>query len=177
MVLPAIFHIPSMAVSGFLYWKTWSGLRQMKQMDRKELLSKAFGILWIAWVVMVKPYVVKQAIAGSPRDGPSVFSTNWEFGQTASMQQMIDKVFVDNIRFEEDYKVEVTWVKSTAYLASVFALDVSLRTLKISFGFVNSVILIILIKPFHEPILRAIGKLSEKLKTIRSRLRATNACD
>ena len=100
MVLPAIFHIPSMAVSGFLYWK-----------------------LWIAWVVMVMPYVVKQAIAGSPRDGPSVFSTNWEFGQTASMQQMIDKVFVDNIRFEEDYKVEVTWVKSTAYLASVFAFD------------------------------------------------------
>ncbi|XP_063722163.1 uncharacterized protein LOC134848579 [Symsagittifera roscoffensis] len=169
IVLPAVFHLSSILCSGFLYWRTWHCLRGMKQLDRKELLSKTFAILWISWVLLVTPDILKEAITGSTSDE----RLNIGAAYTGSFQQFMDEFFIKKEQFEAlDYE----WNSiSLTHATMILAIKASLRTVKISFGFVNSIILIVLMKPFHEPIIRLIQRLSNIAKTVRSKVASTNS--
>ncbi|XP_075253755.1 uncharacterized protein LOC142345552 [Convolutriloba macropyga] len=50
--------------------------------------------------------------------------------------------------------------------ATLFQIERPLRCLKMSFGFVNSILLIVLIKPLHEPIVGRVKFLREKLSSL-----------
>ena len=141
----------------------------MKQLDRKELLSKTFAILWISWVLLVTPDILKEAITGSTSDE----RLNIGAAYTGSFQQFMDEFFIKKEQFEAlDYE----WNSiSLTHATMILAIKASLRTVKISFGFVNSIILIVLMKPFHEPIIRLIQRLSNIAKTVRSKVASTHS--
>ena len=144
----------------------------MKQMDRKEVLSKTFAILWISWVLLVTPDVLKEALTGSTSDD----RLNIGAAYTSSIQQFMDEFLLKKEKIEGlDYE----WNSiSLTHATVMLALKASLRTVKISFGFVNSIILIILMKPFHEPIIKLIQRLTRIAKKIRrkwSQLNQTSA--
>ena len=45
--------------------------------------------------------------------------------------------------------------------------DTTLRALRTSFGLFNTVLVLILLKPFHEPILKTLVRVREKMQNIR----------
>ena len=141
----------------------------MKQLDRKELLSKTFVLLWLSWVLLVAPDILKEALTGSTSDE----RLNIGAAYTSSFQQFMDDFFIKKEQMEAlDYE----WNSiSLTHATVILAIKASLRTVKISFGFVNSIILIVLMKPFHEPIIMFIQRLSNITKEVRSKVASTHS--
>ena len=126
-------------------------LKSMKQLDRKELLTKTFGILWVSWVITVMPYTIKQA----------VFVPRGKFINLEASESI--DTLLSKIVQAKTYGSQIDLASSYVYIA-ITILDSFLRTLKISYGFINSIILIILMKPFNEPILNGFKLISSKFK-------------
>ena len=175
-LLPLILHFPSLIVSGVLYWKIWKRLKSLKQLDRKDTLSLCFIFLWVSWMVLVLPYVLKHAFLDSPLDGIFSFQSDVK-RQTASAEQFIDTFLMPKVMpLSYDYSLHFTeWHekskdKSVEMMTAVFMVDTFLKTLKLSFGFFNSAILIVLIKPFYLPLIKSIKTIVKKMKNLKDKL-------
>ena len=53
----------------------------------------------------------------------------------------------------DNYQFRVNYLKASERMRILSVIELSLRSLKMSFGFMNSFVLIVLIKPFQEPLL------------------------
>ncbi len=133
-----VLQLPVAVVSSILYARVGSKLMEGKTNARKRNLTIAFFVLWVLWLVLSLLYAFYE-----------IYQTFWgEFG-------MIE----DLLRFEELTSANRDYPDYNDDPSPNYFAEISLFTLKQSFGFFNSLILIVLIRPFQQPILACIGKL------------------
>ena len=125
-------------------------IQKSRQNTRTRTLTIALIVLWVTWGLFVIPYMVFNACFRflhhrGERKAPSDWS-----------------LYVDDAPFgsfhDEDY-VE-PWERNINKMI-VFG-DIILRALKHSYSFINSLLLIILLRPFQKPF-RVIGSVVKQL--------------
>ena len=136
--LRAAVFVPAALLSGFLYLQVIQQLKAGPQNDRKAVLSRAFIFLCISWVVCVAPY---QALEVYYLD----FRTN--YFDPLNHHQLLDKSPMDFKQLSQRDNFYYNAKQKTFILVEGF-----LAVLLFSYGFLNSLLLLILLKPFREPI-------------------------
>ena len=127
----------------FFYAKAAIDLRRGVQNSRKRSLMIAFACLWSFWVVMNMPFAVFEL----KRFGTGILLT-LKYSTSALSNAAYDKAI--------GREAEITEL-------GVF-MEQLLFGLKQSFAIVNSLLLIILIRPFQEPLKAGYRKLACKKK-------------
>ncbi|XP_075261052.1 uncharacterized protein LOC142352804 isoform X2 [Convolutriloba macropyga] len=146
-------HVPTIIVCFLLYLKCIQTLRASKQIARKDLLIRAFVALLITWTVMVTPHTV---FVDFVNKGQTFGFSRVLWIQMNDVSIEMSGAVVDDI--DSDPGKRLRQIESRNY-----TIEAILRLFKMSFGFVNSILLIILIKPFHKPLL-------DKLNTVRTKI-------
>ncbi len=144
-----VIYIPAAAVSGFFYWQVISALRSNSgnNKERKMSLARAFFFLWVSCIVCTLPYVafelyfinfvkVSMPPKAYPPEGLLYIYT---------FNQVVWKVLPKNPR-------------------TIIICEAAFRILRQSYGFLNSVLLLILLKPFQEPIRSMFVFVNKKLR-------------
>ncbi|XP_075256356.1 uncharacterized protein LOC142348752 [Convolutriloba macropyga] len=150
-------HIPTIIACSFLYYKCIQQLRSSKQIARKDLLITAFIALLVAWVVMVTPHT---AFVDYVNKGQTFGFSIVLWSEVHEVEyNLIEAGILTHALYEDVESRQSRLTQQRNY-----TIEAILRLFKMSFGFVNSILLVILIKPFNRPLL-------EKLKTVKSRLR------
>ena len=131
------FMIPSAVGAGCLYaqiiWTLWKG----RQNDRKTTLARAFFFLWFFWIMFAFPYEVLDVY----------FMANDRAGTDATRpEEILARIIKRSLSRN-------SWLKTLAVVESC------LRTLRNSYSFVNTILLLILVRPFSEPLAALYGKL------------------
>ncbi|XP_075240224.1 uncharacterized protein LOC142335298 [Convolutriloba macropyga] len=141
-------HFPAVLTSTLAYYRCIAHLKNSKQITRKNLLTRAFCILLISWFVMVTPHAVFQ----------DYFLKGRLFSIGTFMHAHYETMYVErqiknstNPRAREYFVTDV--LRLYRRNAILWRIEAPLRCLKLSFGFVNSVLLIVMIKPFQDPII------------------------
>ncbi len=132
--------LPVAVVSGGLYFQAIWVLKKGKSNARKTTLTWAFFALWAAWRLCVFPYEMFDIY----------FMKNDRMGfgnYLVKPRQLIFSVINFGDRSEHN-------VSRTVFVESV------LWTLKLSYSFVNSILLLILVRPFAEPLKSAVKWIS-----------------
>ena len=141
------------SVSGLLYYRVVKRIRSgANQNDRKRRLVRAFAFLYISWILCTLPFLVTQTyiynfiqlyteeqIAGYKREG-SPFHGPEDFYQFYIANSLLDM---------------------PDHLLVVHKTETVSRVVKHSYGFINSVLILILIRPFQQ-------LAADSLKTIKS---------
>ncbi len=133
-----VLQIPVAVASSVLYARVGTTLMKGNTNSRKRNLTIAFFVLWVLWLVLSMPYAFYETYQ-TFRGDFGMIEDLWRFEELTSANR-------DYPEFNDD--------PSPNYFT-----EISLFTLKQSFGFFNSLILIVLIRPFQQPILACIGKL------------------
>ena len=128
--------LPAATSSGFFYWHVIRVLRANKgnNRERKVALARAFFCLWISWVVFTLPHVAFQ-----------LYFVNFV------------KVGVHKEPYPPEALIHVYSLISLPgiYLPrnsrTIVVVETALRILQQSYGFLNSVLLVTIMKPFQEP--------------------------
>ena len=121
------------SLSGFLYLRVIISLKNMRQNNRVKILSRAFAILWVTWVLLVgatpifNVYMTKHITQYNENYaiGPSDFSV-FASQRGHIWRHVKNKILVN--------------------------LEVIFMSTKHSYAFVNSILLIVLLRPFRQPI-------------------------
>ena len=151
VAIPSVFHIPAILISGTLYWRTSKTLKTVRSVDRSNLITKTFIALWIFWVITSVPYGIFIAIDAfwlGRSDNDLIDTSFYGVMSTTSLDHIVEDIV--SITSKGSY--------SLAMIRRLWFVEVGLRTLKISYGFINSLLLIILLKPFHQPIVKVCKK-------------------
>ncbi len=109
------------------------GLLATKFNKRKKLLTAAFVLLWASWILCSVPYAVFEFV---------VSFTQLKFHNYKSFFALINHI--NTVHWDrEQFLMYYTW-ENVAFL------------IKQSYGVVNSVILLILLKPLHQNLLKCV---------------------
>ncbi|XP_075253379.1 uncharacterized protein LOC142345283 [Convolutriloba macropyga] len=142
-----LVHFPTIAISALLYLRCVKKLKASKQIQRKGLLIRVFILLLVSWTLLVTPHVVLQDL---------ILEGKWFSFGTLMNHQYYDTFYENNWEHMQRHHSAEYWSSQREKHNLLVAYSVAepiLRILKMSFGFVNSILLIILIKPFHEPLI------------------------
>ena len=157
--MPLLLYTPMVIVSGYLYWKTAQTLKTLKHNDRKDLLATSFISLWACWVICLTPYTIKTAL---------FFSFKWDYVEDTGYDELYHVdfyYFLTKSNFLDQSNQNGTFYQDISEKhRRFFQLETSLRLLKISYSFLNSLLLIILLKPFNEPLIKIYRNSLNKLK-------------
>ncbi|XP_063725391.1 uncharacterized protein LOC134853345 [Symsagittifera roscoffensis] len=167
-ILPATVFLPLLVISGFLYQKTSTNLTELKQVERKELLATSFKILWVGWVICVTPYTIKASLY-------SLFKWDSEIDEYTGDASYVDfywfLIYMVYGGYHEGESLANQREKYVQHRAN-FILETLFRSLKISYSFINSILLIVLLKPFNQPLIKTyknlVAYLKQSLKNCRS---------
>ena len=149
IVMPVSLHFPAILLSGIFYWLAIKTLNKSKSINRSGLITKVFAIQFVFWTITSVPYLVFRATddLGFWRDQDNVEQGSFYF----LMSKLSLKVNVFDYSDYNDIPLDVInrlWLSEKVF-----------RTFKISYGFINSLLLIILLKPFSRPIKQLLKKI------------------
>ncbi|XP_075247509.1 uncharacterized protein LOC142340698 [Convolutriloba macropyga] len=157
--LRLILNIYTVSVSGILYYECGKVLLVSKTITRKGLLTKAFAAILVLWVLLVLPHV---CFMDFKRKGS--FSSMGKTFLTAAKARLLGleetKPIVEKYPFLQYLHDD----GSTQHRLSI--IDVSLRGLRFSYGFVNTLIIMVLTKPFHAPLIAVKDKMKKFFKPL-----------
>ncbi len=141
--------LPVIAACTFFYMKAGWVLISSKADSRKRILAVTLALMCLVWVLMSAPYNV-QEVSLWYRDFGTRHSI-WADAQASILGAFFDSLYEDDGFENSVFSVFTVWL---------------LLGLKQSFAFVNSVILLVLIRPFQAPIIvlyeRIFGKKNVK---------------
>ncbi|XP_075261660.1 uncharacterized protein LOC142353313 [Convolutriloba macropyga] len=151
---PAV-HLPTIFISICLYYKCIVVLKGSLTISRKDLLTRTFVALLVSWTVLVTPHVLFQDYVSKGRmyslgtlmqshQDTFIFTDIFGYGETGQ-------------HFNEAVEKKITVARHTR-------IEAPLRCLKMSFAFINSILLIILMRPFHQPLINFKNYLLKKNK-------------
>ncbi len=121
---------PVLIVSGALYVLVIRELRSGTQNKRKSRLAVLICLLWILWTVLTVPF--------------SCYELYQTIKQRPGMVTLLSRF--DSSRGPSEDSV-------LGYHLYAFLLEIVLFTVKQSFSFFNSVLLLVMVRPFFEPII------------------------
>ena len=163
--LQLIIQLVVAILTGYMYYRTISTLKQMHQCERKKLIVRSFALLWLAWAITSFPHAIFDAVFGRYvfKDfmGRTVdLNTNGliKYSSIANMYKIIYAALRKGVPLDN--------LKQFEFAKTLLIIDKCLRYLKMSYGFVNSILLIVLVKPLHEPLLKFLKKFSESMKKL-----------
>ncbi|XP_075256573.1 uncharacterized protein LOC142349046 [Convolutriloba macropyga] len=131
-----------------LYYKCVKTLQLSATITRSGVLTAAFAAILVCWVLMVTPHVI---FTDFKLRGKRAFFDNFlhEYN-TRQLNQFIWATY-QGINFAalgmEDFGSDTVVLQKRLML-----IETGLRGWRFSYGFVNTILVLILIKPFHEPI-------------------------
>ncbi|XP_075261571.1 uncharacterized protein LOC142353228 [Convolutriloba macropyga] len=154
---------------------TWAGvqhhvLRERTQMNLKkslnlivtfppkDTLTRAFFTLLVLWVVLVTPHVAFQdkTLHGEMYSVGTLFEVQYSLVGYDNMWHVAQEHW-NYDEFVAGREMERTRLYNSR-------VESALRSLKMSFGFVNSILLIVLMQPFQSPLNKIISFFSSKEK-------------
>ena len=135
-------------LSGVLYFCIIRALRNTRQSARKTALARAFVALWLSWLFCLFPYQTLE-----------LFYLEFRKSYTYLMQQNrvhdpAPMMFKDLILKDNDLY--------TGAAKRFIIVEAFLGVVMFSYGFLNSVLLLVLLKPFWEPAEKLLNKLRKK---------------
>ena len=138
-----IVYIPAVTVSGLLYFWVLRALKTTKAVGRKKAIARAFIVLWASWVLCTIPYLVIEFYILN-----FVSFNGYGYAAPEDLSEYFAKDFW-NFQLPENSK-------------TIIVVEISLRIVRQCFGFVDSVLLIVLLRPFQEPIIQLVSKVKQK---------------
>ena len=136
---PSSYNLLAALVSAVLYFMVIKTLRATRQTPRKVALVRAFVSLYVLWLFCFVPYDVMDFVY--MRYAPVQTAFNVPVLEPSNVKWLIEN---GSARFEGRKK---RWVYC----------EMLLGTLRFSYGFFNSLLLLIILKPFQEPLKKFIG--------------------
>ena len=152
VIAPSVLQLSAILVTGFLYCRVVITLKTVRSVDRSKLITKTFIFLWLFWTPTSVPYILFLATK------ELVFRKSDEFIEGSFYGVMVSlsvRVNLFGYYIFSTYDEELISLTNTKRLWFV---EIGFRTLKVSFGFINSLLLIVLFKPFHEPIVKILKR-------------------
>ncbi|XP_075248818.1 uncharacterized protein LOC142341615 [Convolutriloba macropyga] len=137
----------SIAISGLFYFKIVQAFKTIRQTPRSKTLTKAFIFLWVSWVVCVLPSLIFETYMTHVKLSKSHYYTYYTWDTNEFLMEMS--------------KIYGNW---NSYMRTLAAINPIFRVLKHSYGFINSLLLIILLRPFKEPVQDLIRRLKFRNK-------------
>ncbi|XP_075263889.1 uncharacterized protein LOC142355692 [Convolutriloba macropyga] len=129
------------SVSGYLYYHVIATIKNFrKTRQRARTLSRAFACLWLFWIICTVPSLIL------------AFVITWKMHSLTGGQTMTPDFF-----FETAQTVPGWWDSKLQLLAALYP---TFRALKHAYGFINSLLLIVLLRPFHEPLTKVYRKIT-----------------
>ena len=145
-----------------LYYKSSKTILASKHIDRKFLLTAIFAAILILWMILVWPHVFYATFAVN-----NEFVTFPEALNLYALNKETESFFIRYRDFINQYLQDVSYLRSTAMRDNQTVLvDLILRVLRMSFGILNTLLVLIMLKPFHAPILSILRKIRSSLKSI-----------
>ena len=139
-------HVPVILVSGAMYCRIILTLRTGKQNARKRTLTVAFAALWLLWALCLIPYAVLEFLMAETPFHERSFKTTGEMMHRQVELDVLASMF--HRLGDNDHNV-----------TGLFVVETGLFFIKQSYGLVNSVLLIVLIRKLREPIRQIYDKL------------------
>ena len=128
-------HIPVVFVSGFLYLKVNIQLRQSRN-NRKQTLTVAFMVLWVSWIACSAPFGIYDV-----------------FLELKDIKGVLDEDLFTLLQRATSTREDIFDAEQ------IYVILTALRSLKHFYGFINSVCLIVLLRPLQAPLRKAGDKL------------------
>ncbi|XP_063728696.1 uncharacterized protein LOC134856277 [Symsagittifera roscoffensis] len=130
-IIEFAFFIAAGILAGFFYFNIIQTLRNVRQTTANRKLTKAFGFLYLSWICCVLPHLIFDSYLLYDME-----SNDSHWGS-------------DVRRYFEDLAISTKqW--NTKY-HSFTVLSPALMALKHAYGFINSVLLIVMLRAFQEP--------------------------
>ena len=129
-----VLQLPVLIISAVLYCLVTKQLLSGRGNTRKNRIVGLIIILWVTWVILTVPYSVYEMYQ-STLGRAGMFETGDNFKELYSRHYDPAEVH----RFMDNYKTS-------------YSLEMLLFIVKQSFSLFNSVLLIVMIRPFYEPI-------------------------
>ena len=145
-----------------LYYRSSRTVLASKQIDRKTLLTAVFAAIMILWMILVFPHVFYVTFIAKHEFEPFFIGLAF-YGASKQMQHFANSAYF-LVGPGADYAANIQ--SSFENEAKHIIVDLVLRVLRMSFGILNTVLVLILLKPFHEPILKFLHKMRKTLKNI-----------
>ena len=112
------------ALSGCLYSGVLFTLIRVRQAKRSKTLTLVLILLWVSWCVCMIPYII--------------FNAYFQWSEKFWYEMPTDAVYSLYDYWSDYYKIVIG--------------DVTTRALKHSYSSINSLLLIIMLRPFNEPL-------------------------
>ena len=136
--------------TGILYAGVIRVLRQSKQNVKGKKIANAFIFLWLSWLFCVLPFLAVDLYACRLMD---LNSFARQFGRWYEPTGFFDHQAQTTLLGQGgDY---TQWNKSTQVASGLYT---AASSLKHSYGFINSIVLIVILNPFRQPIVRVCSK-------------------
>ena len=129
-------HVPVALLTGFLYIGMIRTLLQSKTNISKVRLTIAFVLLWTSWIIF-----------NSPAAALEIYM--WAVGDTVFMEELNHR----NLEKLMDYRTMLAGRSHTEGVR-INTIKHLVFVLKLTYGFANSLLLILLYRPFREPLLK-----------------------
>ena len=147
--------------SGLFYINVIQTLRTRQQNERSKSLSIAFMVLWLSWVLFTIPYLTIDVIARVIME-----KANNEY--KIYYQYTDPKLFFDYIAervfLQNDVEKMNAWKRKNLLVSFLFSAFGSMRH---SYGFINSTLLVFLLRPFQKPLLAVVNLLKALITKVR----------
>ena len=125
-------------------------------MDRKVTLTRAFFIVWAYWVMSSLPHAIYEMFVNLQGYKAILSTVHFDLNYGGIYSNCFGSYGYEYNVYKFDY-IGTDDFKAQKYYHE-FIVEAVLRALKLSYGFVNSLVVIILVKPFHEPVLKVLRK-------------------
>ena len=119
---------------------------------RRGSLSKTFMLLWASWVICVVPFIALEFYSRAVMITDSYIDVLSSFRREAAVAA-----------FDQGSDANVDWINDYNLLSQLYAV---FESLKLSYASLNSILLIVLLRPFREPVANVCRKISRKFKKL-----------
>ena len=160
--------VPAVTICGYLYAHTFVILLKAKQNPRKIPLVVAFVLLWLLWILCFVPYEIMDLYFIQFHKQTKEYYQCMS-GLTSHPSELRRVLF--DIQTPHKPNPEVT---------KFLIVEALFRVLKFSYGFLNSLIVIVVIRQFQDPLVAALSRIRFGLKHCCSKPieeRAAKHCD
>ena len=127
-------------------------LSRSTRIGRKRLLTLAFAAIMLCWILMVWPHILYFDFY---MKGKPIYYEN-------SIRWHIIQAKLPNFNYFEEYWLE-TVREETKRNMNQMAVDTALRGCRFSYGFTNTLLVLVLIRPFQEPLKQLMNWFRKKI--------------
>ena len=143
--------------SGLFYFKIIRTLRSGRQSSRTNTVTKTFVVLWISWILCVLPYIIMDFYTSTLM----VEYQSWLSVRHTDPANFFDKLAIITFGVKRNGEKYMLWNKTTQMASAFYS---AFMSLKHSYGFINSFLMIVLLRPFQQPVQSVINKIKINLR-------------